>query len=162
MAVSLAQSATLDHDLRMELRPLSAIDLEPTIALMELLNPQCPPDELRARYLHILHRHGADYQCIGCWSDDQLIGLSGAWIMTKVWCGKYLEVDHLIVDPKQRQRGAASLMLRHWQDVAITENCNIVVLDSYTSNFGSHRLYHKQGFEIWGFHFVKTLRDFHH
>ena len=154
--------AIFDHCPIMELRQLSPADIEPTIELMVLLNPQCPSTELRERYLHILERHAADYHCIGCWSDGQLIGLSGAWIMTKVWCGKYLEVDHLIVHPSQRLRGAASMMLQHWQGVATAEQCNIVVLDSYTSNFDSHRLYHKHGFEIWGFHFVKSLRDFHH
>lgn len=146
----------------MELRPLRPEDLESTIALMELLNPQCPPDELRQRYLHIRERHGADYQCIGCWHEQALIALSGAWIMSKIWCGKYLEVDHLIVHPQMRQRGAASLLLQHWQKIAEAEQCNILVLDSYTSNHSSHRLYHKHGYEIWGFHFVKTLRNFHH
>jgi predicted GNAT family acetyltransferase len=31
------------------------------------------------------------------------------------------------------------------------------VLDSYTSNHASHRLYHRLGYEIRGFHFIKPL-----
>ena len=34
-----------------------------------------------------------------------------------------------------------------------------LVPDSYAANRRSHRLYHRLGFEIWSFHFIKPIGD---
>ena len=79
-----------------------------------------------------------------------------------VGCGdgamlRYLELDNLVVDPALRSSGLGSALIRHLEAFAREKECNLAVLDSYTSNHPSHRLYHRLGFEIWGFHFVKPL-----
>ena len=65
--------------------------------------------------------------------------------------------DYLVVDPEIRSSGLGTALVQHLEGLAREEGCNLAVLDSYTSNHPSHRLYHRLGFEIWGFHFVKPL-----
>jgi RimJ/RimL family protein N-acetyltransferase len=50
-------------------------------------------------------------------------------------------------------------MIQHFETIGQERECKLLVLDSYTANHPSHRLYHRLGFEIWGFHFVKTTAD---
>ena len=124
--------------------------------LLAHLNPGIPPEVLGRRFAAILAEH-PHYHAFGAFQAGRLAALAGAWIATKVWCGRYLEVDNLVVDPSLRSSGLGTALIRHLEDFARERECNLAVLDSYTSNHASHRLYHRLGFEIWGFHFVKPF-----
>ena len=141
-----------------EIRQLTADDSLAATGLLAHLNPDCPTAVLRQRYQTILAEHH-HIRSIGAFIDGEPAGLAGIWIATKIWCGRYLEIDNLVVHPLHRDQGVASALFAHLEDLAHTENCNLLVLDSYTSNHPSHRLYHRLGFEIWGYHFVKPLAD---
>ena len=65
----------------------------------------------------------------------------------------------VVVAPARRAAGIGSLLIRHLEALARERDCNIIVLDSYNANHPSHRLYHRLGFEIWGFHFAKPVGD---
>ena len=138
------------------LQPLQPGDLTAALELLAILNPSTPAAELEERVDAILTGH-PHYQIIGAYIAGKLVGLCGAWIATKIWCGKYLELDNLIVHPDHRSAKIGTMLIQHFEKVAREENCRILTLDSYTSNYPSHRLYHRLGLEIWGFHFVKPL-----
>jgi GNAT superfamily N-acetyltransferase len=140
------------------LRKLDAADLAAAADLLTLLNPETPADILSNRLDTLLTDH-SHYELIGAFAGDRLIGVAGAWIATKIWCGRYLEIDNLVVAPDQRSSGVGSLMIQWLEALAHERGCNILVLDSYASNRSSHRLYHRLGFEIWGFHFAKPIAD---
>lgn len=139
-----------------DIRPLAPGDLPAARRLLELLNPDTAPAEVAARLDAILADH-PHYHLFGAFLDGRLAGVAGAWIATKVWCGRYLEIDNLVIDPELRSSGIGSQLIGHLENLAREAGCEVVVLDSYTSNHASHRLYHRLGFEIWGFHFVKPL-----
>ncbi|MEY2738783.1 MAG: hypothetical protein RL259_692 [Bacteroidota bacterium] len=86
------------------------------------------------------------------------IGLAGFWIGTKLWSGKYLELDNVVVHENFRSQGIGSIMTEYLNQKAIDENCNMVVLDAYTTNFGAHKFYMNHGFVPKGFHFIKFLK----
>ncbi|MES2921845.1 MAG: GNAT family N-acetyltransferase [Verrucomicrobiota bacterium] len=140
------------------IRPLEACDLIDAAALLAQLNQETPA-ALIAERLHTLLADHTHYQLFGAFSDGRLAGVAGAWIATKIWCGRYLEIDNLVVDSEQRSSGIGSLLIRHLESLARERDCKLIVLDSYTANHPSHRLYHRLGFEIWGFHFVKPVGD---
>ncbi len=142
----------------LSIRPLAPSDLIAAAGLLTLLNPETPAALIAARLETILAEH-SHYQLLGAYADDKLAGVAGAWIATKIWCGRYLEIDNLVVDPAQRSAGIGAQLIRHLESLALAGDCNIVVLDSYTANHPSHRLYHRLGFEIWGFHFIKPIGD---
>ncbi len=140
------------------IRPLDSGDLLDAAGLLVLLNPETPAALIAERLDTLLTDH-SHYQLFGAFSAGKLVGVAGAWIATKIWCGRYLEIDNLVVDSDLRSAGIGSLLIRHLETLARERDCKIVVLDSYAANHPSHRLYHRLGFQIWSFHFVKPIGD---
>lgn len=140
------------------IRPLEISDLPQAAALLAILNPETPPSVIEDRLKTILTEH-PHYHLVGAYAGDTLAGVAAAWIATKIWCGRYLEIDNLVVDPQQRSTGVGSLLIRHLEEIAREKDCKILVLDSYVSNHPSHRLYYRLGFEAWGYHFIKPIGD---
>ena len=140
------------------IRPLASDDLIGAAGLLVLLNPETSAALIAERLDALLTDH-SHYQLFGAFSDGKLVGVAGAWIATKIWCGRYLEIDNLVVESNQRSFGIGSLLVHHLESLAKERDCKLIVLDSYTANHPSHRLYHRLGFEIWGFHFVKPIGD---
>ena len=140
------------------IRPLVSEDLPDAAILLATLNTETPAPLIAERLETLLADH-PHYEIIGAFSDGKLAGVVGAWIATKIWCGRYLEIDNLVVDENQRSSGIGSRLIQHLEIMARERDCKIIVLDSYTANHPSHRLYHRLGFEIWGFHFVKPIGD---
>jgi len=140
------------------IRQLNEPDLAEAARLLATLNPDTPLPLVRERLETILAEH-PHYHLVGAFAGDALAGVCSAWIATKIWCGRYLEIDNLVVDPEQRSGGIGTLLIQHLEALGRERDCKILVLDSYTSNHPSHRLYHRLGFEIWGFHFIKPIGD---
>lgn len=137
-------------------RLLSLEDSAQAVGLLVHLNPDLPTAELRERFEGILRDH-PHYHALGAYLDGKLVGLLGVWIATKVWCGRYLELDNFIVHPLYRGKCIGTALIEAAESLGREKGCQVLTLDSYTSNHPSHRLYHRLGFEIWGFHFVKPL-----
>ena len=139
------------------LKPLSIDDAPSAVELLRFLNPDTPPEVLHERLVTIFNEH-PHYQQVGAFSGDKLVGLAGAWITTKIWCGKFLEIDNLVVHPDQRSGKIGTRLIEYFEAIAREEGCKMVTLGSYTSNYPSHRLYHRLNYEIWGYHFIKPLK----
>lgn len=86
------------------------------------------------------------------------IGLAGFWIGTKLWSGKYLELDNVVVHEDFRSEGIGSIMTDYLNQKAMDEQCNMIVLDAFSTNFGAHKFYMNHGFVPKGFHFIKFLK----
>ena len=91
--------------------------------------------------------------------NNTTVGLAGFWIGTKLWSGKYLELDNVVVHNDFRSKGIGSIMTEYLNQKAIDEDCNMIALDAYTTNFGAQKFYMNHGFVPKGFHFVKFLKD---
>ena len=141
-----------------EIRPLAPADHDDAVRLLVQLNPEVPEKTVRRRFETILTDH-PHYQAYGAYSGTTLVGLAGGWVATKVWCGLYLEIDNLVIDPEYRSSGIGTILMNALEERGKELGCNILVLDSYVSNSPSHRLYHRLGYEIRGFHFVKELES---
>ena len=100
-----------------------------------------------------------NYRQIVALENDAPIGLSGFWVGTKLWCGKYLELDNVIVHPNHRSKGVGKLLTTYLNQKAIELGCKLVALDAYTTNFSAHKFYYNHGFVPKGFHFVKFLEE---
>jgi ribosomal protein S18 acetylase RimI-like enzyme len=85
------------------------------------------------------------------------IALAGFWISTKLWSGKYLELDNVVVHEDFRSNGIGSIMTNYLNQKAIDEDCKMIVLDAFSTNFGAHKFYMNHGFVPKGFHFIKFL-----
>lgn len=126
------------------------------IETMKYLYPKLTLEKYQS-YLQEMIPH--NYNQVAVFEGDVCVGLSGFWIGTKLWCGKYIELDNFIVHPGHRSKGIGKLITDYINDKAIAIGCTSTVLDAYTTNFTAHRFYYNQGYGPKGFHFVKVLNE---
>jgi GNAT superfamily N-acetyltransferase len=99
------------------------------------------------------------YKQVAVFDGDTCVGLSGFWFGTKLWTGKYIEIDNFIVHPDFRQKGVGKLISKFIDEKAKALHCTCIVLDAFTGNFPAHRFYYNQGYVPKGFHFIKTIDE---
>lgn len=90
-------------------------------------------------------------------AESEMIAVCGYWISRMLYCGRYLQVSNLYVEESLRSIGIGKKILKYLESVAHANNCQKIVLDSYTENKKSHALYYGEDFYIRGFHFMKDL-----
>jgi GNAT superfamily N-acetyltransferase len=100
---------------------------------------------------------GSNYGQILVTINDKPAAISGYWRSVKLWCGRYLELDNVIVSEEFRGKGIGKLIQNYLEEKARNEQCNIMVLDAYTRNFKAHKFYYNEGYVPKGFHFIKDL-----
>lgn len=100
---------------------------------------------------------GNNYSQLIVIDEGQIIGLTGVWIGSKLWCGKYMELDNVVVSETYRSKGIGKLLFDEANKIASAEKVSMISLDSYTTNFKAHKFFYNEGFSPKGFHFVKLL-----
>ena len=125
------------------------------LVLIGQLNPNIESEVLRQRLEQMLGSNA--YQCFGLFKKDALIGLLGCWTFTKLYSGKQLELDNVIIDKKIQSKGYGKLFFNFIEDWALKNGCESLGLNTYVENDRSHKFYFNQGFKILGFHFQKIL-----
>lgn len=95
------------------------------------------------------------YSQIALYDKEKLIAVSGYWICTKLYTGKYLEIDNFIVDNVHQSKGIGKKLIAEIEKIALQNNAKAIVLDAFTTNFSAHKFYFNQGYVPKGFHFVK-------
>ncbi|RZJ49665.1 MAG: GNAT family N-acetyltransferase [Flavobacterium sp.] len=100
-----------------------------------------------------------NYIQVAVFENEVCLGITGCWSATKLWTGKYLEIDNFVVNPNHRSKGIGKLLTDYIEQKAIDLGCSSIVLDAFTGNFGAHRFYYNQGYGPKGFHFVKILDE---
>lgn len=126
------------------------------IAILQELYPSLTIEQY-ASELDLMLPH--NYSQLVVFDQGECIAICGIWIGNKLWVGKYLELDNIIVKETARSKGVGELIFKTLEQKAKDENCNMMALDSYTSNFKAHKFFYNQGFGPKGFHFVKLLNE---
>jgi ribosomal protein S18 acetylase RimI-like enzyme len=99
----------------------------------------------------------ANYQQVIVTKNNKTIALTGIWIGTKLWSGKYIEIDSFVVDEDFRGQKIGDILIEEVHKIAEKEAANQIVLDAFTNNFIAGKFYINHGFQPKGFHFVKIL-----
>ena len=95
-------------------RPLEDSEHREAARLLAYLNPECSRDVLLERFQTIVAEY-PHYHPVGAFIDGKMVGFAAAWVATKVWCGRYLEIDNIVVHPDHRRRGGSSAGARSWR-----------------------------------------------
>ena len=98
-----------------------------------------------------------DYECLGVYIDEELVGICGMWFSTRHYCGKSVEIDHLYVIPKLRNKNIGGQIVSWVEKYAISKGFNTIELNAYIDNERSQKFYLKQGYKKLGFHFLKSI-----
>jgi GNAT superfamily N-acetyltransferase len=98
-----------------------------------------------------------DFKMIGAFIGEEIVGVTGYWMLRMLYCGRYLQISSFIVDEEKRGAGIGKKILEAVEEIGKNLQCEKVVLESFVENKKSHPLYFREGFYIRGFHFMKDL-----
>ncbi|WP_142785411.1 GNAT family N-acetyltransferase [Changchengzhania lutea] len=129
------------------------IDL--VIPLVQKLNGHQVSDAiLKQRFYEMIEQN---YECAGIYSDENLIGICGLWYCTRHYSGKSVEVDHVYIDDAYRGQGLGKQFFNWIYEYTKGKGYESMELNTYVSNYASHKFYYNEGFNILGYHFFKKL-----
>ena len=141
----------------MEIRPIETKEIEIIMPLMKKVNSKTPYEILHQRTLEMASL--PNYECIGLFIDDALVGICGLWYTTRHYIGRSAEPDHVIIDESLRGSGLGKQFFS-WIDNYVKEKgCEAIELNTYVTNQKSHKFYMNDGYNIYAYHFLKVLRE---
>ena len=124
------------------------------LPLIKELNQSLSDEVIKKRFLECLD----DNYKLLAWTDGaECLAIVGYRIDIKIFSGKSMYIDNLCVIEPMRSSGLGKAVLNHVEKIAFDSGCEKCILDTFTSNTKSHKFYYREGFEVWGFHFVKEL-----
>ncbi|TGD58767.1 GNAT family N-acetyltransferase [Flavobacterium humi] len=129
------------------------------LAQIQVMKHLYPKLTLAKYQLYLQDMVPHNYKQVAIFEKEVCVGISGYWTGTKLWCGKYIELDNFIVSPDHRSKGIGKIITDYINDKAEEIGCTNIVLDAFTTNFAAHRFYYNQGYGPKGFHFVKILNE---
>ncbi len=126
------------------------------LSVLNELYPNLTAEEYLAELREMIpHNYGQ----ILVFEEEECLGICGFWIGKKLWCGKYLELDNIVVAAKHRSKGVGKLIFDHLRTKAQENGCTMMALDSYTTNYKAHKMFYNEGFAPRGFHFINILDE---
>ncbi len=143
--------------MNIEIHPIAKENILEIIPLLQKVNTKTPLALLKIRVLEMSTY--PNYECIGVFADKKLIGISGLWYSLRHYIGKSVEPDHVIIDEAFRGQDLGKQLFNWIYEYTTSKGCEAVELNTYTGNTKSHKFYYNEGFDIYGFHFLKVTRD---
>lgn len=123
--------------------------------LIRQSNPELDEPTFESRLQRMLE--GGGYRCVAAYRDDLMVGVSGFWVGTALWCGTYVEPDNVVVDREQRSGGIGGQLMAWIEAEADRLGCEIMKLETYAARTRTREFYRRQGFEEPGIVMIKTL-----
>mgnify|MGYP000592639868 CR=1 FL=1 len=143
--------------MKLKIEVIQSKNILSILPLLSKLNTKTPKDLLKERVLEMSKLQ--NYECIGLFVDDKLVGISGLWYSTRHYIGKSAEPDHVIIDDGFRGQNLGKQFFSWINEHVKSKGCEAIELNAYVSNTKSHKFYYNEGYNIYGFHFLKVLRD---
>lgn len=140
---------------KLQLKELAKEQIDQIAQITQQLHPKIPTATIKARLQQMFTIN--HYRCFGFYKGDQLIGLSSGWITVRIYSGKQLEIDNVIVDAPFQSQGYGKEFVKMLEDWSIAHDCETVELNAYIQNSRGHKFYHNQGYIILGFHYQKKI-----
>ncbi|MBP6828263.1 MAG: GNAT family N-acetyltransferase [Saprospiraceae bacterium] len=139
----------------MEIRLLTQkAEMAPLYPLIRQLSPKVTEE----RYLFLLDDMlTRGYRMAAAYEGDTCVGLSGIWIGTKIYSGKYMELDNVVVSETHRSKGIGQLLCDFATALALEEGVEMMMLDAYRENHRAHAFYEREGFIRRGFHMLRPV-----
>lgn len=127
------------------------------LKLLKLLNPKMNKSKLEESLTSMVEM--PNYKCFALFQDAELIGISSGWTTVRIYCGKQLELDNVIIDSKIQSKGFGKYFVNAIKQWSISNSYKSLGLNTYIENSRSHKFYFNQGFKVLGFHFEHKLNS---
>ena len=125
------------------------------VVLLKQLNPEMDEEYLENTQIEMTKV--PNYACFGLFSENELIGISSGWTTVRIYCGKQLELDNVIIDSNLQSKGFGKYFMNAIKDWSIENDYKSIGLNTYVQNSRSHKFYFNEGFKVLGFHFEKRV-----
>jgi len=129
--------------------------LERILDLLQQLNPEMELKRLEKIQLRMAQL--PNYICFGLFLNDELVGISSGWTTVRIYCGKQLELDNVIIDSQMQSRGFGKYFMNVIKNWSVNNDYESLSLNTYVQNSRSHKFYFNEGFKILGFHFENRI-----
>lgn len=138
----------------LEIKLIEKENIFSVLPLLRELNTNTPEIILKERLLEMTQQH---YECVGVFLDDELVGISGLWFLTRHYCGKTVEPDHVVIGEKHRNKGLGKKLFEWIYNYAQSIGCESSELNTYIENVKSHQFYENEGYKKLGYHYLKKF-----
>ncbi len=128
--------------------------LEVVLPFLQRINPEVSLKTLGERLKEMI---SAQYECVGVYHDDNLIGISGMWFLTKYYVGRHVEPDNVFIIPEYQGKGIGKLLMNWIFEYAKSRGCKASELNCYINNKEGQRFWENQGYELIAYHYQKKL-----
>lgn len=139
----------------MEFKEVTIDRLDELSQLALHLNKNYTVDELKKHFTEMFTYN--NYHCFVLEDNGKIIAITSGWETVRLYCGKQLEVDNVLVDPTIQSKGIGSFFFEKIDEWAKQRNFDTIELNTYVENYRSHKFYFNKGYKILGFHFQKKL-----
>lgn len=130
---------------------------EKVLDLLKQLNPERKISYLESTLIEMIN--SPVYNCFGLFLNDTLIGISSGWTTVRIYCGKQLELDNVIIDSKIQSKGYGKYFMKEIKKWSGKNDYKSLSLNTYVQNSRSHKFYFNEGFKVLGFHFEKEVSN---
>jgi len=137
-----------------EIRFIPSKNILIILPLLKELNAYTPDNILKQRILEMTTQH---YKCIGLYVNDELVGIAGLWFLTRHYCGKTIEPDHVVISKDYRNKGLGKKIFSWIYNYAQSIGYEATELNTFIENVKSHRFYENEGYKKLGFHYLKKF-----
>lgn len=134
------------------------VNIEEMLASYDLLCILYPTNFSIDQYKALLEEMlKGNYRQVVAVEGENIVGVAGVTIATKIWSGKYMDMDHFVVSRENRSSGIGKQIMHYVKELSLKEECKILSCDVYSENFEAQRFYMNEQFVPRGFHFVNTI-----
>lgn len=139
----------------MEFKEVTIDRLDELSQLALHLNKNYTVDALKKHFTEMFAYN--NYHCFVLEDNGKIIAITSGWETVRLYYGKQLEVDNVLVDPTIQSKGIGSFFFEKIDEWAKQRNFDTIELNTYVENDRSHKFYFNKGYKILGFHFQKKL-----
>lgn len=133
---------------------IPSAEIDCIIPLLLILDSRFSGEILKGRLEEMLD---TGYQCVGVYENNELIGVSGLWILCKYYVGKHIEPDNVILAPEYQGRGIGRQLMAWICAYGQSIGCVASELNCYVTNKAGQKFWESEGYEPIGIHYQKMF-----
>ena len=141
----------------MENTEIKIIPTENILSILPLLRELNANTSEKILSQRVLEMTTQNYKCVGIYLNNKLIGISGLWFLTRHYCGKSIEPDHVIISKGFRKQGLGKKLFDWIHNYAQSIGYEATELNTYIANVKSHSFYENMGYKKLGYHYLKIF-----
>lgn len=138
----------------LEIKLIEKENILTILPLLKELNSNTAEIILKERLLEMITQN---YKCVGLYLNEELVGMSGLWFLTRHYCGKTVEPDHVVIGKNHRNKGLGKKLFEWIHIYAQSIGYEASELNTYIENEKSHRFYENEGYQKLGYHYLKIF-----